>query len=264
VIDTALASPLVRLLGLLVGLALVVSAVERLTNSRSRQFRPGRVTGVVGPKGGGKSLLAAWAMDRQLRFKCRYKDGTKGYGHVAANFTVTFPGAEDRVHYITCWEDLFDLPKGTLVVVDEIHVWAPAEAGRTLAPHVLALLSQLRRMGLELIWITQHEANVATGVRRQTDTMMLVRAGSLYHVAQGYPIEEFRKAQRPGFRVRYRVTRRLAAIYDTMEFIAATEHAAGSEHFRRLRTVRGALDGSTPQGATPSGARSASVSVESA
>lgn len=220
-------------LGIVAALVLGVAGLMRLSSSGPRPFYGGRVTGVVGRMGSGKTLFVVWTLQRRLL----------AGGTVAANFTLDVPGAKGTILRIRSWEDLAALPPRTLAVVDEAHLWAPATAGRSIPAEVRWLLSHLRKLEIELWWITQHEDRVAAAVRQQTHEMVRCKrrgAGRRgVHVAEWFTPESLRsKDVKPLWRIRYRPTKRLISTYATHEMIAADDMAEAAETIKRWLSAR--------------------------
>jgi len=251
------------LLPLLIPVA-VMFAVFWLLSRRSSQgvrpFRAGFVTIVTGRKGHGKSIFAVHEMLRhvgqpvyckkctskpELReqfgaFRGRFSSKWFHYGHVATNAALTVDNdLAQYVHVVTGWEELGEwvrddlgnltirerLPHGTLLVIDEAHLWCPAKAGEVLPERQKLLLSQLRKLMVEAVFVTQNVLNVAVGLRRQTDEIGVCRKGMWSRMTIRFWDPE--EVNRPGckslWRYGYKVTKRLAAAYDTFELIVPAD-----------------------------------------
>lgn len=218
---------------LLLGLASLVFSMRR-TSTGSRVVRWGRVTGVVGRKGHGKTLFAVHELLRtvghpQACKKCSADEGRRVTHRqaVAFNGALTAPGLPvELVHNVTCWADLYKLPHSCFVVIDEIGMdgWAPS-SGQILPAEATHMLAQCRKYGLEIMWIAQHEARVSSGLRQQTDEMGRCRRGFLGQMrVDFFEPENLRVVkQKPLWTFRYRVSARLGAAYDTFQFIESSD-----------------------------------------
>lgn len=223
---------LVYVTGFLALVTLVLVAFMRWESKSARYFVEGRVTGIVGRKGHGKSLFAVHETLRHLGNPvwCR-ECGVKHRGVVASNTRLDLPAQLVPFYlFVESWDDLLSLPHATLVVLDEVHLWAPAVQGQQLPPRVRWLLSQCRKLHLEIMWVSQHEDRVSLGLRRQTDEVGICRRGFVKAsmCVRFFDIDELPRARqhqrganrvRPLWVFRYRVTRKLAAAYDTYQLL---------------------------------------------
>lgn len=218
------------------GLCLVLAGFMRLASKGPRTLREGKVTGVIGRKGHGKSMFMVHEALRTLGQKqpcqkCSDEQGRKVMHprRVAANFDLRAPNARHQqyVHRIRSFDDLYDLPHMTLAFIDEIGIWFPAANGAPPLPEsVRHMLGQCRKYVLEIVWCTQREDRVTLGVRAQTDEIGICRKGMFRQMAvrffepedvsQGRP----KNGIKPLWTYRYRVNRKLARAYNTYEFIA--------------------------------------------
>lgn len=263
VVDYLTSGLMPALIGVLILLS-VMTTLMRRSSKGVRNFRAGFVTGIVGRKGHGKTILTVHEALRHIGQpvycpKCTkradvrqteaergfpaYRKGKRWYhtGTIATNGSLKLPPHLVKYWtYVTSWDDLatweFDaagrnmtvverLQHGCLVIVDEMHLWSPAKAGETLPARQKLLLSQLRKLVLEMIYATQNIANVSIGLRRQTDEIGVCRKGMFKRMAVKFWDPE--EVQRPGCKslwsYRYRVTRKLGNAYDTYELIMPAE-----------------------------------------
>lgn len=208
------------------GLASLVTALlalgMRFTSTGARLFREGRVTGIVGRKGHGKTLFSVHEMLRHVgrRIPCKDPSCPDKYhrGVIASNGALNLPPDLASLFIaVDGWDDLLTLPHGTLVVIDEAHLWAPAIAGRELPAHVRWYLSQCRKLHHEVVWVSQHEDRVALNLRRQTDEIGICARGMFRKMkVDFFDVEDVRKrGVRPQWTFRYRVSKKLASAYDT-------------------------------------------------
>lgn len=217
-------------------LVVVLAYVGRALSRKSRPMIEGRVTGVVGRKGHGKTLFAVHEMLRCVGRKqvCKLCSRTQGRRvthrvHVASNVAVAVDPAKAHLfRHVRNVEDLYDLPHMTLIVLDEVQLWWPARQGGQLPPRAIEWLTQCRKLVQEVIWISQHEDRVVLGLRRLTDLIGICkRVGFGWMAVTWYQPENLRKPKAEEFRYRYRVTKRLAAAYDTYEWQSVEDDAPG-------------------------------------
>lgn len=172
------------------------------------KFRPGYLTLVVGLRGGGKSLFVARLIAERLS-----KDV-----QVVANFTVSDP----RAIRMRDWEDVILAPYGSMVVLDEASVWAGARAGSSLRPAAMFYVSQSRKLGHEVWIISQHENQIAGGVRDQANEIVSCEKwGFGWHRAKSFAPHEFRKKDaKTIWAWWYRPNGRAIEVYDTLDLVA--------------------------------------------
>lgn len=224
-------------------LAVAVSALSmmmRRSSKGQRRFAEGKVTGITGRKGHGKTIFGVHELLRHVNGKHYCRECSKNLGHraahqgtIASNGNLMLSGiAAERYVHVESWSDLLDLPHGTLVMLDEVqNGWAPATAGQVFPELPQWILTQCRKLHIEVIWITQDWGNVSAGLRRLTDEIarchksyfrqMAVR---FYDIAAGTP--NFK--EKPLWKYSYRVTSELANSYDTYELLKPSTIAASS------------------------------------
>lgn len=191
--------------GIVAFLGVLFAAGTTVERSRGVRFRAGWTTGVVGLRGGGKSLFVARLIATRL------KAGVP----VVANFSV--PGCER----MTSWEDCIAAPPGTMVVLDEAHQWARASAGKSPDPMADWYVSHSRKLGHEVWWIAQHESQIAGFVKNQTNEMVECEQwlGSR-HRAKSFAPHAFRKKDSKPLWVWWYSPRGAATrVYDTYELV---------------------------------------------
>lgn len=154
-----------------------------------------------------------------------------------------------------CWtfapEQLLDLPPG-VIVIDEAHLWFPARQSLKLPPSWLAMLSQTRKNGWDLLWCAQHEARVDRVIRDVSSWMWLCSAWlsrnghPWWFKAESFEPEFFRNpAKRMTTRWR-RFDPKVARAYDTFERLTTAAHVnderdayaglSATERARRAKT----------------------------
>jgi zona occludens toxin (predicted ATPase) len=172
------------------------------------------IEGYIGRPGSGKSYtLTARAIELAKRGR-----------QVFANYPINFEN---------CWtftpEQLLDLPPG-VIVIDEAHLWFPARMSLKLPPSWLAMLSQTRKNGWDLLWCAQHEARVDRIIRdisswQHLCTAWLQKDGHpLLFKATAYEPEFFRRPDK-AMTTRWRwFSDEVAHAYDTFERLTTAEH----------------------------------------
>jgi len=246
-----LGGPMFPFLAFVLVAGICLGVAKRVTRSRYRRFWPGRVMGVTGRKGGGKSLFSVWQAYRQLRWPILVAsgpgEGRRAYGNVASNFTMDVsrivrksarglgPAPAPFVHPVSSWSDLLDLPPRTLVIIDEAALWCPLQPGKQLPLEVALLLKQARRLDIEILWLDQDDANVAAGLRRQTDFMADVRNMGSYHQVEVFDGRKFAKVGAVAeWRMRFSRSELLLGLYDTLEWIGAAGEVSEAPQLRAL------------------------------
>jgi len=177
------------------------------------------IEGYIGRPGSGKSYTLT---DRVVREARRGRQ-------VFTNYAV----AHENVWYFTP-DQLMDLPPG-LIVIDEAHLWFPARMALRLPPSWLAMLSQTRKNGWDLLWAAQHETRVDRVLRDVTSWMWLCSA---WFGWEGHPVlfkatsyePEFFRAAKKNMTTTCRVfSAATAAAYDTHERLVVAEHAQSKD-----------------------------------
>jgi len=173
-------------------------------------LRPGFMCGVVGLRGHGKSLFVARLIAKRLAA------GTT----VVANFPVA-----GGVVRMKSWEDCILAPERSMVVLDEAHQWARAQAGKSLDPLADWYISHARKLEHEVWWIAQDESQIASSVRVQTNEMVeCKRMTSKRHRAASYSPRDFRKAKAKHLWAWWYTPKGPATkVYDTMELVRPVE-----------------------------------------
>lgn len=179
-------------------------------------LRRGWVCGVVGLRGGGKSLFVNRLIAQRMHAGAT----------IVANFPVqVLPGSKSEFHRMVTWWDVCLAPAGSMVVLDEAHQWAEAVAGRSLDPTAQWYVSHARKLGHEVWWIAQDETQVSSKVRAQTNEMVECREWMPgHHIAKAYSPRTFRKAKAKAlWSWRYKPKGAATRIYDTMELVRPVE-----------------------------------------
>lgn len=185
------------------------------------------IEGYIGRPGSGKSYTLT---ERALREAKRGRQVFCNYGLVADNVWTFTP------------DQLLDLPPG-LIVIDEAHLWFPARMSLKLPPSWLAMLSQTRKNGWDLLWCAQHENRCDRVLRDVSSYLWLCSAWvkmdghPMFFVADSYEPEFFRNPKRKMTRRLRRFDRKVAAAYDTFESLTVAKHAT-SDNDIYARTSR--------------------------
>ena len=173
------------------------------------------IEGYVGRPGSGKSYtLTANALEHAERGRL-----------VFTNYALSHPNV-----YVFGPTDLLDLPPG-LIIIDEAHLWFPARQALKLPPSWLAMLSQTRKRGWDLIWAAQHEKRVDSVLRDVSAWMWLCTASwpwngrPLVFSQACYEPEQFRHRQHRLYSRHRLFSQKVADAYNTMESLVIADHA---------------------------------------
>lgn len=234
------------LTGLLFIAMCAVGAMMRRSSTGYRRLREGRVTGIVGRKGHGKTLFAVHEMLRHIGSnqpcrKCsRHGERISHKGTVVTNVALDLgPELNKYFVHVTSLEHLISLlptdasdertgkiPHQSLVLIDEAHLWFPAKAGAQLADNVASFLAQCRKYAVEVIWLAQREDRAALGLRAQTDEVGICQRGYVRGMTVKFcepenvaALRAKKKDVRADWTFRYRVTPRVSSAYDTYQLI---------------------------------------------
>lgn len=196
------------------------------------------IEGYIGRPGSGKSYtLTARAIELAKRGRT-----------IFANYPINHEGC-----FTFAPEQLLDLPAG-VIVIDEAHLWFPARQSLKLPPSWLAMLSQTRKNGWDLLWCAQHENRVDRVIRDVSSWMWLCSA---WFERQGHPAlfravsyepEFFRRPDRR-MTTRWRwFSTEVAEAYNTFERLSTAAHlnddrdayaaASSGERARRAATAQ--------------------------
>jgi hypothetical protein len=187
------------------------------------------IEGYIGRPGSGKSYTLT---ERALRQAKRGRP-------VFTNYAL----AHENVYYFTP-DQLLDLPPG-LIVIDEAHLWFPARMSMHLPPSWLAMLSQTRKNGWDLLWAAQHESRVDRVMRDVSSWLWLCEAWFQWN---GHPMlfksscyepEYFRKGKHRMYGTTRFFNENVAEAYDTLERLTVAEHATKKDDAYAARSARG-------------------------
>lgn len=204
--------------GGMVVLGLLVVVLDHWMQRRRGGRTSGRVVGVVGRMGSGKSYFAVRMAYSRLRAGAR----------VCTNFTMNLPphlaGNWQQFHG---WDQFAEL-SDAVVIIDEAHLWAPSSQHLHFPTVARFKLSQARKFGLDVYWISQHEDRVNRTLRDLTNMVYVCRSffEGRYFSAKGYEPEKLRKKGEHIDRRGYRLDLRVANMYDTLEILDVDDHVA--------------------------------------
>lgn len=245
--------------GAVVVLIGLLSAGSALT-SRGYRFASGRIEGVIGVMGSGKSLFAvtkiilpaARSMSKKRGLYCGHT-GRK-VERIITNFEMDLPYPDVEVVYLNGsrifdhllelagewseWnerKEVFEPKLHALVIIDEAHLFMPS-AKLKLATKAAYVFSMARKMNAEIWWITQNEMKIHKRLR--DDTSMIWRVGrsaslwtlitgpSKWFTARGYEPEKLHRLNSaPHDQRRYRLSKAAIACYNSFELIVPDAEA---------------------------------------
>jgi len=262
----------VWLLFLALPLLLVLVVANRRMNAQTApKGGSGKVVGIVGRMGSGKSYMAVRMAYRKL----------KRGANVVTNFTMNLDGRELVNGYaaqgrknkwiareLTCqtaffggdpfpvgrvkvlrgmtgewrmfrgWDQFAEL-ENAVVIIDEAHLYAPSNKSMVFPDVARFKMSQARKFLLDVYWITQHENRVNSILKDLTNMMYVCRSfltGALFAV-KGYEPEHMRKKGKHLERQAYRMNTHIAGLYNTLEILAADDHLMKSESMQKAHKV---------------------------
>jgi hypothetical protein len=165
---------------------------------------------------------------------------------VFANYPIDHPNIE-----LFGPDELMHLPPG-LIGLDEAHVYLPARGAMRLPMSWLAMLSQTRKNGWDLMWSTQHENRVDRVLRDVTNWLWLCSIRKMpwddrsrpprAFVARCYDPDNFRKPAGYQYPVVRRYKRSVSEAYDTFGKIQEARHLMGNDAYRKETTQKSAQD----------------------
>jgi hypothetical protein len=207
------------------------------------ELMAGKVVGVVGRMGSGKSYFAVRMAYRRL-----------GRGeNVCSNFTVNterlrgrrrwwLPFTRVKTTFGTWtpfygWEQIAEL-ENCVVIVDEAHLYAPSSKSLQFPMVARWKLSMARKFGLDVYWISQHEDRVNRSIRDLTNLIYVCNAwfDHLAFSAKGYEPEKVRRKDQHVDRRFYFFSKYIASLYDTLEVLQVDEHL-GDESIDRAHAI---------------------------
>jgi hypothetical protein len=191
------------------------------------------IEGYIGRPGSGKTYTLTERVIRSAK---------KGVP-VFTNYPVAYPGV-----FMFRPDQLLELPPG-LIVIDEAHLWFPARLALKLPPSWLAMLSQTRKNGWDLLWSAQHEKRVDVILRDVSNLQWLCKAWfewgghPLVFTAASYEPETFRKPKSEMTRTVRFFSRTVSDAYDTMGRLDVAQHVLKEKDVYREGDRGGAASG---------------------
>jgi len=207
------------IIGACLVLVLLIVTLDHRTATKHGDKTSGKVVGIVGRMGSGKSYFAvrmAWT---------RIQAGAT----VVTNFSMNLPPElQHRWIRFDGWESMLHL-EDCVVIIDEAHLWAPSSEHRNFPMIARWKMAQARKFGLDVYWISQHEDRVNRTLRDLTNMIYVCNSffGGKYFSAKGYEPEKLRRKDQHIDRRGYRFDLAVAELYDTLEILELDEHVAG-------------------------------------
>lgn len=206
----------------------------------------GRVVGIVGRMGSGKSYFAV-----RMAYS-RMKAGATVY----SNFSMRLGPTHDepcgqrcvssgrcrckrhcpcqmasRWHRFEGWEQFVTITDA-VVIIDEVDLYAPSHDPRSIPDYVRFKLKMARKHRLDIYWIAQHESRVHRMLRDVlTNEIRTCQSwfGGLYFSAKTWDPSSIRRRRKHTGRSGYFMRKRIANLYDTLETIRGdTERGDGT------------------------------------
>lgn len=242
-------------IGAFVVLGLAVVLLDHRAAQRSGDRTSGRVIGVVGRMGSGKSYFAVRMAHNRMRAGAQ----------VVTNFSMTLPAElAGKWRQFNGWEQFAEL-EDCVVIIDEAHLYAPSSQHLHFPMIARFKLAQARKFGLDVYWISQHEDRVNRTLRDLTNMIYVCRSffDGKYFSANGYEPEKLRRKDEHIDRRGYRFDASIANLYDTLEILDVDEHVAqGMAGARKIGQARNAKRAADRE--HRSGARSATAAITEA
>lgn len=203
---------------IIVGILIVGSLLISLFVKVNRRRTTGKVVGIVGRMGSGKSYRAVMMAEQRL------KDGVD----VVSNFKLEldpdeYPGVWRPFQG---WDQFADL-KDAVVIIDEAQLVAPSSSHAHFPMVAKMGMSHARKNGLDVYWISQHEDRVNRTLRDLTTSMILCESyfnGTFFRAVEWAP-EDFRKRKKHVSKQWYRRRSAISDLYSTSELIEPDEYA---------------------------------------
>ena len=116
------------------------------------------------------------------------------------------------------WEGMLEIEDAD-VTVDEAHLWAPRGTLGPACPCPLVPFA-LRKLGVNMTWVSQHEDRTAKTLRDLTNEVVVHNVfyfGACWFVGKHYEPEDVRKKNKHTWKTYRRFKMSVAATYDTLE-----------------------------------------------
>jgi hypothetical protein len=117
------------------------------------------------------------------------------------------------------WEGMLEVEDAD-ITVDEAHLYAPSWDSKALPAPARWYLSHLRKLGVSMTWVSQHEDRTAKTLRDLTNEVVVHEVfffGAMWFVGKHYEPENVRKKGKHTWRSVNRFRMGVAAAYDTLE-----------------------------------------------
>lgn len=173
------------------------------------------ITGIVGWPGAGKTYAAVRMLLDQFRAAAKRQEYLQVYANMAG---LRCPESI----YVDGLEDFVNVSNG-LVLLDEAGVFLSSRYWQSVPREVLMSLAQVRKNGLDMIWVTQHEARIDTVLRELTSVIVRCRRFGQYSVQ----IHEDPLAKHLIRRKVVRLSPEVFDLYDTLEVIGTSGGSVG-------------------------------------
>jgi hypothetical protein len=196
----------------------------------------GRLTAHVGRLGTGKSYTAAANVLSGVRKGRRqvtsfdiaipreYWD--EGYGDGRWDIRINERTGESvevfrpaLVSTFDGWEAMLEVEDAD-ITVDEAHLYAPSWDSKALPAPARWYLSHLRKLGVNMTWVSQHEDRTAKTLRDLTNEVVVHQVfyfGACWFVGKHFEPESVRKKDKHIWKSYKRFKMSVAATYDTLE-----------------------------------------------
>lgn len=204
----------------------------------------GRVVGITGRMGSGKSYMAcrlAWRRmshganvitNFSMHLGCQLNACSCGKGdcsakrrrHKRKGCACTMAARWRRFHD---WPDLL-VANNAVVIIDEADLYAPSHDYNAITDEVRWKLKMARKHGLDIYWIAQGPNRVNSILRGTlTNEIAVCRSwfNGLYFSAKFYEPESVGRRNKHTARIGYRMNKKVADLYDTLETIEGSEYA---------------------------------------
>jgi hypothetical protein len=228
--------------------AVLLWSNHRLNAKTQKSGGDGKVMGIVGRMGSGKSYMACRIALKRLKhganvitnFSMNLDDAPAinalrlaGKRPSAVSKTLGIPIKKVRVLWgvtgewsqFRGWEQFAEFDDA-VVIIDEAHLYAPSNKTLVFPDVARFKMSQARKFRLDVIWLTQHENRVNTVLRDQTNLIFVCRSwmSGAWFSALGYEPEKLRRHGQHLERIGYRFNLAVAQLYNTLEILAADDH----------------------------------------
>jgi len=230
----------------------LVWANHRMNAKTQKSGGDGKVMGIVGRMGSGKSYMACRIALRRLKQGANVitnfsmnglepagdaaaVNGFRALGwnprQVAAHLELPLKkvkvlwGVTGTWKQFRGWEQFAEFDDA-VVIIDEAHLYAPSNKTLVFPDVARFKMSQAREFRLDVIWLTQHENRVNTVLRDQTNLIFVCRSwmSGAWFSALGYEPEKLRRHGQHLERIGYRFNLAVAQLYNTLEILDADDH----------------------------------------